>query len=269
MKTLHLLTFIMFLRIATSCNLMTSSSSDAIAYANIKLQFQANDTILKDIQNKIYQSFINGLMSKDPSDMEAIDAKLKALYREHPQNIILYWQAYLQYYKAVYHIKHKDNENSKKEIMAGVEIMEGLSPKNSEDYALLAMLQGYAIQYLPNMKKGIYSTKTKKNIANAIKLDENNLRAHYVAASNDYYTPKEFGGGKIMEKHLLKAIDLPDQQHPNAFLPSWGKELSYAMLIEHYINEENKEEAKKYFKKAIEIYPESYSIRSLATKLIE
>jgi tetratricopeptide (TPR) repeat protein len=266
MKTLYLFS-VLFIVLTAGCE--NSKENAEIAYAETTLQFNVNDTILENIQDKIYQAFVTAVTSKSVDSIETIESKLEALVKKHPQNIIKYWQAYLYYYKAVYYMQNKDKPNSEKAINIGVKIMEDLKPKNAEDYALLGMVQGFAIQYVPNLRKGVYSVKTKKNIGKALKLDSENIRAHYVAASNDFYTPKEFGGGKVMKEHLLKAIALPEQSHKNKYLPSWGKDSSYVMLIEALIKEDNKTEAKKYFKEAIALYPDDYSIKSLAVKLID
>ena len=139
--------------------------------------------------------------------------------------------------------------------------------KNSEDYALLAMLQGFSIQF-KGMKAMFISRDIKKNLKKAIAIDSTNLRAYYVFASNDYHTPEKYGGGKKAEEYLLKAISLPAQKIKNDYLPSWGKEEAYEMLIKLYIKKEKWELAKKYYKEGIKKFPESYTISQLATQLI-
>ena len=99
-------------------------------------------------------------------------------------------------------------------------------------------------------------------------MDSTNLRGYYVFASNDFYTPEKYGGGQDAEKYLIKAISLPDQKIKNDYLPSWGKEESYEMLIKLYIKKEKWVLAKKYFQEGNKEYPESYTINQLASKLV-
>ena len=113
------------------------------------------------------------------------------------------------------------------------------------------------------------SSSIKKNLKKAIAIDSTNLRAYYVYASNDFHTPEKYGGGKEAEKYLLKAISLPSQKIKNDYLPSWGKEESYEMLIKLYIKKEKWDLAKKYFQEGIAAYPESYTINQLASKLVD
>ena len=87
-------------------------------------------------------------------------------------------------------------------------------------------------------------------------------------ASNNFYTPKKYGGGKLVEKYLLKAISLPTQKTPNQYLPSWGKEESYEMLIKYYIQNKKWDLAKQYYEKGIKECPKSYIINQLATQLV-
>lgn len=88
--------------------------------------------------------------------------------------------------------------------------------------------------------------KIKDNLEKSIAFDKNNLRAYYVNASYDYYTPKEFGGGQKSDRLLLEAISSPSATSPSPFAPSWGKEDSYRILIEFYIKNDNEETASKY-----------------------
>ena len=83
-----------------------------------------------------------------------------------------------------------------------------------------------------------------------------------------FHTPKKYGGGKETEEYLLKAISLPIQKVKNDYLPSWGKEEAFEMLIKFYIKNEKWDLAKKYYKKGIAAFPKSYTISQLATKLV-
>ena len=133
---------------------------------------------------------------------------------------------------------------------------------------MLALLQSFSIQFKSGMEAGAMSSKVKNNVKKAIKLDEQNLRAYYVAGSNDYYTPEKYGGGAEVENYLLKAISLPDQKIKSVVLPSWGKESAYEMLIKWYIKKENWAKAKQYFTEANTLYPQNYPISQLAVKLV-
>lgn len=85
--------------------------------------------------------------------------------------------------------------------------------------------------------------------------------------SHDFYTPEMYGGGKEAEKMLLKAISLCSQKINNPYLPSWGKQNAYELLVRWYIRKEEWTLAQKYYEEGILQFPESYLIKSLKGKL--
>jgi tetratricopeptide (TPR) repeat protein len=199
--------------------------------------------------------------------LNELSIQLENLYKAKNQNLILYWRSYLQFYSSINYLSKGDTKSAENEINKGLELIESIEKKNSEDYALLAMLQSLSIQF--DSSKAMYiSENINKNVNSAISLDSTNLRAWYVFASYDFYTPEQYGGGKKAEKYFLKAISLPEQKIKNVYLPSWGKEESYQMLIQFYIQNEKWDLAKKYFQEGITAYPKSYQINQLASRLV-
>ncbi len=225
------------------------------------------DPKLANIEARIYNSFVQGIMNQDTQQMEAIGEQLAQLYQERKHKLIQYWRAYLQYYTAIYHIQAGNADESEKACDQGIAWLKALSDKNAEDYALLAMLQGFGIQF-KGMRAMFISGAIKRNLKKARALDADNLRVQFVSGSNDYYTPAKYGGGKEAEKYLLKAISLPPQKESNEMLPAWGLQEAYEMLIKLYIEAERWEEAKTYFNKGVKACPNSYVINQLASKLV-
>lgn len=228
---------------------------------------QAAYTLLDGIQSKIYNAFVQSLMLQDNQPLITLGDELENLYKTNPNNLILYWHSYLQFYSSVYYLKNGDKKNAEKETDKGINQLEEMENKSSEDFALLAMLQGFGIQF-KGMKAMFVSADIKKNAKQAIAMDSTNLRAYYVYANNDFRTPEKYGGGKEAETYLLKAVSLPAQMMRNEYLPSWGKEESYEVLIKLYIRQEKWDLAKKYFQEGIKEFPDSYTINQLASKLV-
>ncbi len=224
------------------------------------------DTLLVNIQEKINSAFAKSLTTNNNDPLTKIGYDLDVLYKAKKQNIILYWRSYLQFYTSLNYLINEDRKNAEKEIDKGIAYLEKMKKKNSEDYALLAMMQGFSIQF-KGMKAMFIGPRASKNAKMAISLDSMNLRAYYVSGSNDFYTPEQYGGGKKAEKYLLKAISLPTQQAKNNYLPSWGKEEAYEILIKLYIQQKKWELANKYYQEGISEYPKSPIINQLASKL--
>ncbi len=243
-----------------------NTTQTAISYQTQLAQLQP-DTLLAGIQDKIYQAFVQSLLTKDNSSLTELGAGLTKLHENQPHNLIQYWRAYLQYYLSIYYLQKGDKKTAEKEIDKGIKWLDEMKSKNSEDYALQSQMLGYSIQFKP-LKAMFLGPEAQEYATLAITLDSANLRAYYVYASNDFYTPEVFGGGQEAEKYLLKALSLPAQKIKNEYLPSWGKEEAYELLIKLYIKQEKWGLAKKYFQQGLVEFPESYPINRLAPKLI-
>ncbi len=222
----------------------------------------SKDTTLLFIQDCIYNEF---LKSFEKGNIQGLDQIEQTLINEKSP-LSQYWLAYAQYYKSIYFLKMGNKKQSKKVVQDAITVLEKQEAKDSEELALLALLQSFSIQFTAGMGAGIISAKVKENANESIKLDSNNIRGWYVLANNDYYTPKQFGGGKKAEEYLLKAISLPEQKLKNPIMPSWGKSDSYFLLISFYIDNEELEKAKKIFIQAKELYPDNYMINQYAAK---
>ena len=227
-----------------------------------------NDSLLNDIQGTIDQTFVQAITSKSVDPLSGLSQELKQLYKDKQLPIIQYWQAYTDYYTSIFYLQQEDEKGSKSAIKNGISTLEEVRPKNSEVYALLALMQSFSIQFSSGMTAGNISSKVRKNGQKAIDLDPKNLRAYYVLGSSNFYTPEKYGGGKKVEEYMTKAVALPDQQIESPYLPSWGKNNAFELLIKHFIKKGEKDKAKQYFKQAVEIYPNDYVINQLAKELI-
>jgi hypothetical protein len=260
----HLLFILLFSVNHLSGNVNTDQINNTeIACCITQSENVQSDSLLYGIQSKIYDAFAKDRISQAHDALNDLSIQLENLYKAKNQSLIMYWRSYLQFYSSIYYMTKGDNESAEKEINKGIELIKSIGKKSSEDYALLAMLQSFSIQFDYNNAMFI-SEDVKTNVNNAISLDSTNIRAWYIIASNDFYTPEEYGGGQEAEKYLLKSISLPEQKIKNDYLPSWGKEGSYELLVKLYIKKEKWDLAKKYFQEGITEFPGSYTIKQLA-----
>ncbi len=257
----------LFLLLTASCQATPRIDFEQIEFYETFTLTDASDSLLVDIQQKIYDRFVQSLMSQDDQQLLTIEKQLADLYATNAQNLIRYWESYARYYHAIYALKKGDRELAEQYLSQAIAWLDQLKKKNAEDHALLSMLQGFAIQFNPQKTMQL-AMASKQNAELALAIDAQNLRAHYVVASNDFYTPEQYGGGKKVEAHLQKAVALPTQKIKNDLLPSWGKEEAYEMLIKWYIKKEQWETAKTYFQEAIAAFPDNYQLSQLATQLV-
>ena len=228
-----------------------------------------NGDLLIQAEKQIMAAFVQAKIKESPAEMVALGEQFLDIYQSKKNKIAAYWYAYNSYYQCIYHMGMEDNSAAKKILKAGIAVLEGLPDKNSEDYALLATMQSISIPLYASFQAIFISGKVKKNGDKALAMDSQNLRALLVLGTSDYYTPTQYGGGKKVEDYLLKAIELPAQKMKNPYLPAWGKNTAYEILIRFYLREERIEDAKVMFKKAKQAFPEDYLINSLAEELID
>ncbi|MDR2811448.1 MAG: hypothetical protein LBB84_13005 [Tannerellaceae bacterium] len=226
---------------------------------------EITEDVLNGIQNKIETAINNCFIKNSITPLDSLSKSLDELKSRN--NLVLYWKAYIDYYKSVFYLKSGDKDNSKEAVKEAYATLEKMKDKNSEDYALLALVQSFYIQFVSGMDAGVLSSQITENAEKALKLDSTNLRGWYVLGSNDFYTPKSFGGGKKTDYYLKKAISITPQNVNNPYQPTWGKEYAFEMLIRYYIQNKNFEEAKKYLQMAETVYPNSYFISDYKKKL--
>lgn len=227
-------------------------------------QQPVNDTVLHRIQQKIDEAFVRAQMRNDVGQLNLIRSLLS---ERASDRWATYWLGYAYYNEAIYYLTLKNNEKSKETIHLAIDLLDGIKEKNSEDYALLALLQSFSIKFISGMQAGVVSSRVKKNAKQAIKMDDKNLRAYYVYGSNDFYTPEQYGGGAEAEEYLKKAISIDAQYKDDPTSPTWGKNPAYEILIRFYIKRGDKTSAKKYYDEAIVLFPNDYQIKQLAKKM--
>lgn len=135
-----------------------------------------------------YEAFLNYEIQKPKTFSRFRYCLLhKGSYAKHI-NLFLYWRSYLQFYSSIYHLKKCANETAEKEIDKGIDWMDDMKKKNSEDYALLALLQGFGIQF-KGVKVMFISSAIKNNAKQAMAIDtKNESSALYTADySTKYY----------------------------------------------------------------------------------
>lgn len=160
----------------------------------------------------------------------------------------------------------KDRDLGLKSNKKRIYLLENNQNKNSDDYALLALLKGMSYSFVSAMEAPAISRDINKYLEKGIEADNENFRIYYAQGSIDFYIPKEYGGGTKAESALLKAINLPEKNKSNSQLPTWGKEEAYDLIIRFYLRENQKDKAKTYFDKAKQLFPTSYIIQMHQSK---
>lgn len=229
----------------------------------------SNDSLLYNIEQKILNSFIQGMIKQSGEELKSIEQSIISLNKDRKNSIVDYWYAYACYYNSILYVSLKDAKQAEKILDQGIEKLEEVEMKTSEHYALLALMESFSIQFAAGIRAPFISSSVKKSAGKALELDSLNLRAHFVLGSSDYYTPEQYGGGKKAENYLKKAISLESQAAKNPFLPSWGKNQAYELLIKLYLRQKRYDDAKKVFQQAIALFPSDYMLNKLAAEILK
>ena len=210
-------------------------------------------SFLQNIQSKIDSALSRSFAHQNTAPLDSMLTQLANLTPQN--NLTTYWQSYARSMETIFFMRNKQAKEAEHIINRACDDMEQLNKKNAEDYALLASVQNLAIQFRSGMGAGKLSSQAVGNAQTALQMDSTNLRAWYVLATNDFYTPAFFGGGKKTEKFLLKALSFPAQQVPNPYMPSWGREEAYQLLLTYYVQKEQYEQARVLLNAAQKEYP--------------
>jgi len=107
--------------------------------------------------------------------------------------------------------------------LAEVEQANGLSPDNSEIYALKGYVQYIKLSVDPQARLAMMSASAA-SLAKAKALNPENPRIYLISGQNTFYTPEAFGGGKAKAKAILETAAAKFAIFkPSAPLePNWG-----------------------------------------------
>lgn len=202
---------------------------------------------LDSIQGRIEKSFLD-FRSGNKNGIKLILSDLrsiKAAKGKAASSYINYWLGFALYR---YSIAVALNDEKQAEILVeeGIEVLEEIGKKNSEHYALLSLMKGFALRFANPLMLPIAAPKVGELAKKAIALNPENPRAHLALGSYDFYTPTMFGGGKIAEEELLISVKLPQNYDPNPYAPTWGLRNAYRLLISLYDTRKDREQTFKY-----------------------
>jgi hypothetical protein len=200
---------------------------------------------IEDYEDSIEEALASMFVNKN---FKEIDAKLNLISNdtEISTSNKTYWKCYIFYNKSIFFkTTLKDDDNASKTIDLAIENLEK-NPKTSEDFALLAACKSFSIQFANMTQLSKISGEVLDYANKALELNSKNIRAYYVLASNNFYTPKMFGGMSKVEEYSLTGLACPNTLNDDTYSPYWGKPKLYALYIKYLETENRKEDAEKY-----------------------
>ncbi|MGQ7854391.1 hypothetical protein ACUN24_09090 [Pedobacter sp. WC2501] len=237
-----------------------SDSLQKVETPKIKQHLKRDIPVIADkayFEDGIEESLASMFRNKNSKD---VDDKISEIEKDPKINAgeKRYWKSYLLYNESLYYKSAlKDSDKASKLIDKAIEELEE-NLKTSEDYALYAACKSFSVQFANMTQLGKIAAQVSENANKSLELNVKNIRAYYVLASNNFYTPKMFGGSTKVEEYAIKGLACPNSLDENFYSPYWGKPHLYSILIRYLQAENRKDDADKYRKLAKNEFPNQF-----------
>lgn len=240
----------------------------AVVVVCLKIAAQSTPD-LRQAESKI-QMHYDGAFEKDPGELITYINELKEARKTNGEPYLVYWYCFANYWLSQYYIRTEpaNQKEAEEALTIAIKNMDMKEKKNSEDYTLLAILLSYSIKFSPG-KAVVISSKANQYLEKALKMDDKNPRTYIAIGRSDYYKPVEYGGGKIVESTLLKALSLKDKNNQHPYAPSWGRSMAYELIVAFYKREGRKDDALVYARKGLKEFPGNKSLQEQTKELGE
>lgn len=191
--------------------------SQSVVFAQKPAYEKAMTSLVAEMQTASYEAPLQGTVNK----LERIAAA------EPTEWLPNYWVAYGyisdSFKKATPGEKDQVLDLAEKALNKAKTLVE-----NDELEVLTAQYASARMSVSPMDRWQTYGAKYTEAISKATKLNSENPRIYYLLGTNAFYTPENFGGGKVkakpfFEKALLKFETFKSQSNLH---PTWGKEES-------------------------------------------
>jgi tetratricopeptide (TPR) repeat protein len=194
---------------------------------------------------------------------------MNKMTNEKTNPYINYWNSYAKYLLFFqFNLKNEEEKKiAEQTLEEAAKLIEKIPNKSSDHYALLSLLGGLQLNFTSMLMVPFRAANVEKNAKKAIELNPKNIRAYLSYAIYDYYTPKMYGGMKVTEENLKKALSLPDKIDNNPFSPDWGRLDAYLYLIRFYRSEQKIVDAKKYLEEGLKLYPQNAVFQKIKASL--
>jgi len=222
-----------------------------------------SDDVFDGIEARITAAMNNSFMKRNLGPLETLRAEIASVETAEHRRAAIYWTAYTDFNIAIFQLKSRKASLATKIVKAAVSSLDELKGKNAEELALLAFLQDFTVQFVPEEEREALSTAATDNVQQALALDEENMRAQYINGRIAYYDMDE----KTAEACLLRAIELPANKSGDATLPGWGKAEAYELLTQFYLKNKSFDSAEATLNAGLEQFPDNYQLSVLVPKV--
>jgi tetratricopeptide (TPR) repeat protein len=187
-----------------------------------------------------------------------------AIEREPDNYLPYYWKGVAQFHMILFYYgdgdQPKDEEKVRASIDAALTTLEqaiALNANDSESYALLGVITGMKIAQKPVSALWL-GAKVMRYKKQALALDPENPRVHYLTGASYYHAPAILGGRDKALEHFVKAEELYEQEikaGKDPLQPQWGYSTCLAFTAKVYAKAGDIKQAEAYYTKALRVNP--------------
>ncbi len=205
----------------------------------------------------------------EADELRAIEERLEAFAANNDRSwMTRYWMAYAGLHLA-YRMENKEEGLSC--LQAALQHLEECLDRNgrfSEAYILEASIHSYMMSLTPQDIVTL-SDKVTRAMRRAARLEPENPRLLLTEGSTFYYTPEAYGGGMNKAKaSFLKSVELFGTYRPvDSTYPTWGEDEACQYLAQIFVREQDLENAKRYYERALEINPTNRAVQNALNRL--
>ena len=213
---------------------------------------------LAELQSRIEKTVIDreigaaatlAAISNELSIFQGVDGKGEEGDYHHK-----YWKSYLLYQQAFHLMATEEFESAEALLTQAIDILEGTAPRDVEVVALLSLAAGLRLAFVPRHRIIVANNEVNGCLAEALKLDAENVRALLANALADYNVPEEYGGKRKAEGLLKKVLAKP-RLPPSGLAPRWGEREAATLIARIYLDEGRLAEARKALAAALGEWP--------------
>lgn len=213
--------------------------------ADSQIRSMTYDAMNDPKQIEVFDEFHGQLTSLDLTDYETLD-----YYRD-------YYVAWSKAQKTLCAMHSGNHELAKTSLEQGLKIIEEITPYDVETRALHAYMAGLNLAYTPRHKIVLENTKVTEMLRALLDTDDRNPQVLYANAVADFNTPPEYGGRKRVESLCQRALSGDKVNSDSTMRPTWGREHCAVILVQHYLQENEKPSAQRVLRRALEEYSDN------------
>ena len=166
-------------------------------------------------------------------DYLKLSKEFETLAKANPKQFeALYYQALCLVFNS---FEETDKKQKDPQLDQAIKLLDKallIKPQNAELYILKALDYQMKIDIDPMNRGYEFSQKAEQQLAKAFALDPKNPRYFFLKGQNLFYTPEQYGGGKLKAKpYFEKAAKWYKKSKKNNPLdPTWGQETNAIQL---------------------------------------